>query len=214
MEGPAAVRSALGELRAGRPLLLRDGEGATTTGFLVVAAEATGAAEVNLLAREGRGLICLALSADRCDELGLALLPRRGRAAISKEFTVSIEARVGVTTGISAADRARTIAVACDPVADHEDLRTPGHVFPLRARPGGLRERAGEAEAAVELARLAGFHPAATICEVLDEDGRLAQGAELAAFERRHQLASVSFAALLSVSGQRAARSGRHPAAA
>ena len=202
--GPLAVPDACAELRAARMVLLRDGEGATASGYLLAAAEAVSAEEVNFMACEGRGLICLALSAERCAELGLERIPPRGLAEPSKEFTVSIEARDGVSTGISAADRARTIAVAADPASRPDDLRTPGHVFPLRARPGGLRERAGEAEAAVELLRLAGLRPAAVLCEVLDEDGRLARGAALERFQERHGIRSVAFPALLAASGREA----------
>jgi len=211
---PLAVPEACEELRASRMVLLRDGEGATASGYLLAAAETVGAEEVNFMACEGRGLICLALTAERCAELGLERIPPRGLAEPSKEFTVSIEAREGVSTGISAADRARTIAVAADPASGPDDLRTPGHVFPLRARPGGLRERAGEAEAAVELLRLAGLRPAAVLCEVLDEDGRLARGAALERFQERHRIRSVAFPALLAVSGREAALAGRLRSAA
>ena len=209
-----AVPEACAELRASRLVLLRDGEGATASGYLLAAAEAIGAEEVNFMACEGRGLICLALTPERCAELGLERIPPRGLAEPSKEFTVSIEAREGVSTGISAADRARTIAVAADPASGPDDLRTPGHVFPLRARPGGLRERAGEAEAAVELLRLAGLRPAAVLCEVLDEDGRLARGAALERFQERHRIRSVAFPALLAASGREAALAGRLRSAA
>jgi 3,4-dihydroxy 2-butanone 4-phosphate synthase / GTP cyclohydrolase II len=211
---PDAVAAALAELRGGATVLLRDGEGGGASGYLVCAAQAVAARQVNFMVREGRGLVCLALTAERCEELALARIPARGLAEPSKEFTVSIEAREGVTTGISAADRARTIAVACDPTSGPDDLRTPGHVFPLRARPGGLRERAGEAEAAVELMRLAGLRPAAVLCEVLGDDGHLARGVELARFEARHDLRSLSFPALLATSGREAARAGRFSAAA
>jgi 3,4-dihydroxy 2-butanone 4-phosphate synthase/GTP cyclohydrolase II len=211
---PAAVEGALAALRAGETVVLRDGEGAGASGYLLSAAQSVGAEDVNFMAREGRGLVCVALTAERCAELGLERIPPRGLAEPSKEFTVSIEAREGVSTGISAADRARTIAVACDPRSGPDDLRTPGHVFPLRARPGGLRERAGEAEAAVELLALAGLRPAAVLCEVLGEDGHLARGDELALFEHRHGIRSLSFPVLLAASGREAARSGRLRAAA
>jgi 3,4-dihydroxy 2-butanone 4-phosphate synthase/GTP cyclohydrolase II len=182
----------------GEIVVIRDGEGPAASGYLVAAAEAASAETINFMAREGRGLICLALTAERCEELGLEQIPPRGVAVPSKEFTVSIEAREGVTTGISAADRARTIAVAVDPACGADDVCSPGHVFPLRARPGGLRERAGEAEAAVALARLSGRRPAAVLCEILGEDGRLARGAELRRYCERHRLRSVSIAELAS----------------
>jgi 3,4-dihydroxy 2-butanone 4-phosphate synthase/GTP cyclohydrolase II len=216
MDGPALanVAEVLAELRDGATVLLREGYGGDASGYLVCAAQAAGAPEVNFMAREGRGVICLALTAERCEELALERIPVRGLAEPTKEFTVSIEAREGVTTGISAADRARTIAVASDPRSGPDDLRTPGHVFPLRARPRGLRERAGEAEAAIELVRLAGRHPAAVLCAVLGEEGHLARGPELASFEARHRLRSLSFAALLAASASEAAQAGRLPSAA
>jgi 3,4-dihydroxy 2-butanone 4-phosphate synthase/GTP cyclohydrolase II len=211
---PDSVAAALAGLRGGATVLLRDGEGGGASGYLVCAAQAVGAGQVNFMAREGRGLICLALTAERCEELALERIPARGLAEPSKEFTVSIEAREGVTTGISAGDRARTIAVACDPTSGPDDLRAPGHVFPLRARPGGLRERAGEAEAAVELMQLAGLRPAAVLCEVLGEDGHMARGVELDQFEARHGIRSLSYPALLVASGREAAHAGRFGAAA
>jgi 3,4-dihydroxy 2-butanone 4-phosphate synthase/GTP cyclohydrolase II len=192
-----ACSDALAALGAGAMVVLRGDDGPAASGFLVVAAEAASAEAINFMAREGRGLICLALTPERCEELGLELIPARGVEAPSKEFTVSIEADEGVTTGISASDRARTIAVAIDPACGSTEICSPGHVFPLRARPGGLLERPGEAEAAVALARLADLQPAAVLCEILGEDGRLARGQVLRRYCERYGLQSVSIPELL-----------------
>ena len=194
-----SLGDALAALEAGAMVVLRGDERPAAPGYLVVAAQAATPEAINFMAREGRGLICLALTPERCEELGLGLIPARGLAAPSKEFTVTIEACDGVTTGISAADRARTIAVAIDPANGPADVCSPGHVFPLRARPGGLLERAGEAEGALTLARLADVQPAAVLCEILGEDGRLARGTDLIRYCERHRLQSVSIPELLAL---------------
>ncbi len=175
------VDEVLDDLRAGRmALLVSDGPSALRGDLLVAAAHADAAA-VNVLATDARGLVSLALTPERCLELGLRPMTPRNVDGEATPFTLSVEARTGVTTGISAADRARTIAVAIDPGARSRDLVTPGHMFPLQARPGGTLERPGRAEAAVDLARLAGLVPAGVLCEVLDEDGELAGPQALAA---------------------------------
>jgi 3,4-dihydroxy 2-butanone 4-phosphate synthase/GTP cyclohydrolase II len=149
------------------------------------------------MAKEGRGLICLALTPDRCDELGLDLMAAKNESPFETAFTVSIEARDGVTTGISAADRARTIQVAIDPNASPRDLVQPGHIFPLKAKPGGVLERTGQTEAAVDLARIAGLNPAGVICEVMNDDGTMARVADLEHYTARHELKMITVADLI-----------------
>jgi 3,4-dihydroxy 2-butanone 4-phosphate synthase/GTP cyclohydrolase II len=149
------------------------------------------------MAKEGRGLICLALTPERCDELGLDLMAAKNESAFETAFTVSIEARDGVTTGISAHDRARTIQVAIDPETAPRDLVQPGHVFPLKARDGGVLERVGQTEAAVDLARLAGLNPAGVICEIMNDDGTMARVDDLIGYCERHRLKMVTVADLV-----------------
>jgi 3,4-dihydroxy 2-butanone 4-phosphate synthase / GTP cyclohydrolase II len=194
---PASPTEAFEELRAGRLVVVADDDDAAY-GYLVVAAEFATAETVNFMAREGRGLICLALTPKRCEELELDLIPARNESVHAKDFTASIEAREGVTTGISAADRARTIAVAIDTGRGARDIVQPGHVFPLRAREGGVLARAAVTEAAVDLAQLAGLNPAAAVCEVMDEDGEYAAGAALVDFCERHELRLTTIADLIS----------------
>jgi 3,4-dihydroxy-2-butanone 4-phosphate synthase len=193
----ARVAAVAEDLRAGRMVLLSGGVGREDEASLVLAAEFTSAEAINFMAKEARGLICLALTAERCDELGLEPISRPGGGDAESGFMVSIESREGVTTGISAHDRSRTIRTAVDPSQGPMDLVQPGHVMPLRARPGGIFERAGQAEAAVDLARLAGIEPAAIVCTVLDEDGATATGAGLLAYAQRHDLNTVSVDDLL-----------------
>ncbi len=190
-----SIAAAVQELGRGRMVVLED----DSCAHLAVGAEFATAEQVNFMAKEGRGIICLALTSRRCEELGLELIPARfmADAAEPKAFTVSIEAKEGITTGISAADRARTIAVAVDPTSSEEDIVAPGHVFPLQARPGGVLERAGEAESAVDLARLADVTPAVALCTIIADSGDPATGSELAAFCRRHGLVQVSIKELL-----------------
>ncbi len=171
-----------------------DGDG---EGSLVIAASHADAAAINFMAREARGLICLALTDERCKALGLELMVPNSRARHGMGFTLSIEARSGVSTGISAADRARTIAVAVDPASTAVDLVQPGHVFPLRAQPGGVMQRAGHVEAGCDLARLAGLMPAAVLVGILDEDGEPARGDALRNFAERHGLRIGSVADLI-----------------
>jgi 3,4-dihydroxy-2-butanone 4-phosphate synthase len=185
------VALAIDELAAGRMVLLRDDCERRGEGDLLIAAEFADAAAVNFMATEARGLVCLALSTERCAELGLEQIGNRGnQSSLGDSAMVSIEAREGVTTGISAADRARTIAAAVDPASGPADLVQPGHVFPLRARPGGILERAGRTEAAVELVEVAGLtRGGGVLCQVMRDDGHMATGEDLEEFAVRHGLA-------------------------
>ncbi|MBN2311752.1 MAG: bifunctional 3,4-dihydroxy-2-butanone-4-phosphate synthase/GTP cyclohydrolase II [Candidatus Hydrogenedentes bacterium] len=191
------VSEALDELRAGRMIILVDDEDRENEGDLVVAAEHVTPEAINFMATHGRGLVCLALTPERIDELGLPPMTTDNRSRFGTAFHVSIEAAQGVTTGISAFDRARTIQVAIDPAASTRDLVQPGHVFPLRAREGGVLVRAGQTEGSVDLARLAGLNPAAVICEVMSEDGSMARLPELEKLAKRHNLRIVSVASII-----------------
>jgi 3,4-dihydroxy-2-butanone 4-phosphate synthase len=186
----SGVEAALADLAAGRMVVLFDDRG-RGEGDVLIAAEHAGAEAINFLAKEARGLICLALTAERSAELELAPIGTRGNFRLGDASMVSIEARDGVTTGISAADRARTIEIAIDPASGAEDLVQPGHVFPLRARPGGVLEREGRVEAAVDLATAAGLRPAAVLCQMMRDDGHMAHDEDLERFAERHGLASV-----------------------
>src|SRR3989454_259344 len=164
------IEEALEEIRAGRIIVLMDDEDRENEGDLCVAAERVTAEHVNFMATHGRGLVCLALGEEQCDQLGLAMMVTENRAPLGTAFTVSIDARHGIGRGISAVDRATTIRTAIRPDATPADIVSPGHVFPLRARRGGVLVRAGQTEGAVDLARLAGFSPAGVICEILRDD--------------------------------------------
>ncbi len=183
--------------RAGQMFILMDDEGRENEGDLVLPASFATPAAINFMARFGRGLICLALTKDRIDQLGLPLMAQHNRSRHETAFTVSIEARDGITTGISAADRAQTIAVAIDPTAPRDAIVTPGHVFPLVARDGGVLVRAGHTEAAVDIARLAGLPPAGVICEIMNDDGTMARRADLVAFAQYHGLRIGTIADLI-----------------
>jgi 3,4-dihydroxy 2-butanone 4-phosphate synthase/GTP cyclohydrolase II len=180
------IEDAIEEIRAGRMVVVCDSPDRENEGDLTMAADHVTADAVNFMATHGRGLICLTLTPDRCDELGLRLMVSHNQTPYETAFTVSIEAREGIDTGISAADRARTIQVAADPALGARDIIQPGHVFPLRARPGGVLERTGQTEASVDLARLAGCTPAGVICEVMNDDGTMARVPDLVGFCRRH----------------------------
>ena len=193
----SSISGALEDLRQGRMVVVCDDEDRENEGDLTLAAQFATPDAINFMAKEGRGLICLALTEKRCDQLGLSLMAAHNESKFETAFTVSIEARDGVTTGISAADRARTIQVAIDPEASPRDLVQPGHVFPLRAKPGGVLERTGQTEAAVDLCRLAGLNPAGVICEVMNDDGTMARVPDLAEFCRRHQLKMITVADLI-----------------
>jgi len=191
------IDDAIADIRHGRTVIVCDGEDRENEGDLVMAAQFATPESVNFMAKEARGLICLALSAERCDELGLRPMTRRNQSLHETAFTVSIEARHGVTTGISAYDRAHTIKTAIDPASTAEDIVHPGHIFPLRARRGGVLERSGHTEAAVDLACLAGLSPAGVICEILNEDGTMARVGDLIPYAARHGLRMVTVAQLI-----------------
>ena len=183
--GPEEI---INEARNGRMFILVDDEGRENEGDLVIPAQMATPDAVNFMARHGRGLICLALTKERADTLGLEPMARTNRSRLETAFTVSIEARDGITTGISAADRARTIAVAIDATYGPDAIVSPGHVFPLIARPGGVLVRAGHTEAAVDVSRLAGLNPSGVICEIMSEDGSMARLEDLMDFARAHGL--------------------------
>jgi 3,4-dihydroxy 2-butanone 4-phosphate synthase/GTP cyclohydrolase II len=184
----ASIEAIIEEAKNGRMFILVDDEDRENEGDLVIPAQMATPAAINFMAREGRGLICLALPRARIAALGLDLMSRDNRSQYETAFTVSIEARHGVTTGISAPDRARTIATAIDARNGADALVTPGHVFPLVARDGGVLVRAGHTEAAVDIARLAGLNPAGVICEIMNDDGTMARMDDLVAYAGRHQL--------------------------
>ena len=185
------------EARNGRMFILVDDEGRENEGDLVVPAQMATPDAINFMARNGRGLICLAMTRERVAALGLPLMARKNESRHETAFTVSIEARDGVTTGISAPDRARTIAVAIDPTTGENDIVCPGHVFPLVARDGGVLVRTGHTEAAVDLARLAGLNPAGVVCEIMNDDGTMARRDDLIAFAQRHGLKIATIADLI-----------------
>ncbi len=193
----SSVDDILGDARQGKMIILVDDEERENEGDLVVPAEKATSEAINFMAMHGRGLVCLALTGARVDELGLSMMARENLSRHNTAFTVSIEAREGVTTGISAADRARTIAVAIDPTKGRDDIATPGHVFPVRARDGGVLIRAGHTEAAVDIARLAGFAPAGVMCEIMKEDGSMARAPDLLAFAQQHGLKIATIADLI-----------------
>ncbi|MEO0623919.1 MAG: 3,4-dihydroxy-2-butanone-4-phosphate synthase [Pseudomonadota bacterium] len=184
----STVAEIIEEARNGRMVILVDHEDRENEGDLVIPAQMATPDAITFMATHGRGLICLAMEGQSLDRLGLPMMAQANQSRHETAFTVSIEAREGVTTGISSADRARTIAVAIDPTATATDIATPGHVFPLRARDGGVLVRAGHTEAAVDLARLSGLNPAGVICEIMKDDGTMARLPDLIAFAQRHAL--------------------------
>ncbi len=184
----SSVEEIIEDARNGRMFILVDHEDRENEGDLVIPAEKCDAAAVNFMATHGRGLICLTLAGERIDQLGLPLMASKNSSRHETAFTVSIEAREGVETGISAKDRARTIAVAIDDKAGPQDIATPGHIFPLRARDGGVLVRAGHTEAATDVARLAGLKPAGVICEIMNDDGTMARLPDLVSFAQKHGL--------------------------
>ncbi len=191
------IDEALAEIRAGRMIILMDDEDRENEGDLCVAAERVTPEHVNFMATHGRGLICLSLTDGRCQQLGLGMMVSENRAPLGTAFTVSIDARQGIGRGISAIDRATTIRAAVRPEAGPGDITTPGHVFPLRARRGGVLVRTGQTEGAVDLARLAGCAPAGVICEIMREDGSMARLPDLEAFAARHGLKIATIADLI-----------------
>ena len=184
----SSVEEIIEDARNGRMFILVDHEDRENEGDLVIPAQMCTPAAINFMAMHGRGLICLALPGHRIDALGLPLMSPKNSSRHETAFTLSIEAREGVTTGISAADRARTVSVAIDPTKGASDIATPGHVFPLRAREGGVLVRAGHTEAAVDVARLAGLNPSGVICEIMNDDGSMARLPDLIAFAQKHGL--------------------------
>jgi 3,4-dihydroxy 2-butanone 4-phosphate synthase/GTP cyclohydrolase II len=193
------IEQAIEDIREGRLVLVADDEDRESEGDLVGAAEQVTPDMVNFMATHGRGLICLTLTSERCQALGLPQMAEESSDAYETAFTVSVDAakRFGVTTGISAADRAKTVQVAIDPATVPSDLRRPGHVFPLRGRPGGVLQRVGHTEASVDLARLAGLYPAGVICEVLADDGTMMRRPQLEQFATKHDLTFVTVAQLV-----------------
>ena len=191
------VELALNALRRGQMIVLLDDEDRENEGDLILAAEFATTETINFMARFGRGLICLAMAGSEIDRLGLPPMVARNQGRRSTAFTVSIEAREGVTTGISAADRARTIQVACDPESGPAHIASPGHIFPLRAADGGVLQRNGHTEGSVDLMRLAGLRPAAVICEIMRDDGEMMRRGETVEYVRRHNLPSLTMAQLV-----------------
>ena len=196
-EVKAAAEDIIEEARKGRMFILVDDEDRENEGDLVVPAQFATPDAINFMAKHARGLICLALTRERVEQLGLKLMAQNNGTRHQTAFTVSIEAREGVTTGISAADRARTVSVAIDPSCGPQDIVTPGHVFPLVAKDGGTLERTGHTEAAVDLARLAGLTPAGVICEIMNDDGTMARRNDLISFAQRHNLKIGTIADLI-----------------
>jgi 3,4-dihydroxy 2-butanone 4-phosphate synthase / GTP cyclohydrolase II len=193
----ATIEQAIEDIRSGRFVVVVDDEDRENEGDLTIAAQFATPEAINFMATHGRGLICLCLTDERCDALGLRPMTDRNEAPLGTAFTVSIEAREGVTTGISAHDRSRTIQVAIQPDAKPDDLVQPGHVFPLRAKPGGVLERMGQTEAAVDLARLAGLTAAGVVCEIMNDDGTMARVPDLIKYCERHGLSLVTVADLV-----------------
>src|SRR5215471_9557736 len=193
----ATIPEAIEEFRAGRMLVVVDDEDRENEGDLTMAAQFVSAEAINFMATHGRGLICLALAPERCDALHLPLISPMNTSRFGTAFCESVDAAEGVTTGISAADRSHTILTAMKPGCRPRDLARPGHVFPLRAREGGVLVRAGQTEAAVDLARLARLEPGGVICEVMNEDGTMARVPHLEKFCEKHGLKMISVASLI-----------------
>ncbi len=197
MSAFSTIDEALEDIRAGKMIIVVDDEDRENEGDLVMAAEFVTAEAINFMATQARGWICLALTPGRCEELGLELMTQKNEAPLETAFTVTIEAREGVTTGISAADRAQTIRVAVDPTKGKADIVVPGHVSPLKAKQGGVLERTGHTEASTDLARLAGLTPAGVICEIMNEDGTMARVPDLEPYAALHGLRMITIADLI-----------------
>ena len=193
----SSIEEIIEDARNGRMFILVDAEDRENEGDLIIPATFATPEAVNFMAKHGRGLICLAMTQERAHTLALDMMTRNNRESMGTAFTVSIEAKEGVTTGISAHDRARTIAVAIDPTKDHDDIVTPGHIFPLIAKEGGTLVRAGHTEAAVDISRMAGLFPAGVICEIMNDDGTMARLPELIAFAQLHNLKIGTIADLI-----------------
>ena len=193
----SSIEEVIEEAKAGRIFILVDDENRENEGDLCIPAENATPEAINFMAKYARGLICLAMQRSRVEQLGLPLMSRNNETRLETAFTVSIESREGVTTGISAHDRAKTISVAIDPKKSRDDIVSPGHVFPLVARDGGTLVRAGHTEAVVDIARLAGMNPAGVICEIMNDDGTMARMPDLIAFAKLHSLKIATIADLI-----------------
>src|SRR5215208_4415389 len=193
----STIEAALEDIRDGKMVVVCDAEDRENEGDLTLAAQFATPDAINFMAIHARGLICLALTGERCDDLGLDLMAAKNESAFQTAFTVSIEAREGITTGISAHDRAHTVQVAIDPATRPQDLVQPGHIFPLKAKVGGVLERTGQTEAAVDLARLAGLNPSGVICEIMNDDGTMARVPDLVPYCERHGLKMITVADLI-----------------
>ena len=191
------IEEAIEDIKKGKMVILIDDEDRENEGDLTIAAEKVTPAAINFMAKYGRGLICLSLTPEKVDALKLPMMADMNTSRFGTAFTISIEAKRGVTTGISAADRAKTIKTAINPKAKPEDIARPGHIFPLKAQPGGVLQRAGQTEGSVDLSRLAGLNPAGVICEIMNDDGTMARVPELAKFARKHELKMVTIKDLI-----------------
>jgi 3,4-dihydroxy 2-butanone 4-phosphate synthase/GTP cyclohydrolase II len=191
------IKEAIEDIKEGRMVILIDDEDRENEGDLTIAAEKITPEAINFMAKHGRGLICLSLTPERVDHLKLPMMADMNTSRFGTAFTISIEAKRGVTTGISAADRAKTIKTAISPKSGPDDIARPGHIFPLRAQPGGVLQRAGQTEGSVDLARLAGLSPAGVICEIMNDDGTMARVPQLAKFARKHGLKMVTIKDLI-----------------
>jgi 3,4-dihydroxy 2-butanone 4-phosphate synthase/GTP cyclohydrolase II len=196
-EGFAAIEAAIADIQRGRMILVVDDEDRENEGDLVMAADRATPEAVNFMAKHGRGLICVPMTGDRLDELRIEMMVADNTAPMGTAFTVTVDAKRGVSTGTSAYDRALTVRALVDPTTRPEDLARPGHILPLRSMPGGVLRRAGHTEAAVDLARLAGCYPAGVICEVMDEDGQMARLPELLSLADQHRLATITIKDLI-----------------
>ncbi|MAP29406.1 MAG: 3,4-dihydroxy-2-butanone-4-phosphate synthase [Pseudomonas sp.] len=192
-----SIEELIEDIRAGKMVILMDDEDRENEGDLIIAGEACQAEHINFMARYGRGLICMPMSPERCERLKLPLMVQRNGSGFGTKFTVSIEAAVGVSTGISAADRARTVQAAAAANAVAEDIVSPGHIFPLMAQPGGVLARAGHTEASCDLARMAGFGESAVICEIMNDDGSMSRRPELEEFAKQHNIKIGTIADLI-----------------
>ena len=193
----SSIESAIADFKAGKMLILVDDEDRENEGDLVIAAEFATPESINFMAKQGRGLICLSLTETQVDKLALPMMTRHNQSPLGTAFTISIEAREGVSTGISAKDRAKTVAAAINPNALPNDLVSPGHIFPLKAKPGGVLVRGGQTEGSVDLAKLAGLNPSAVICEIMNEDGSMARLPDLAVFAKQHDIKIISIESLI-----------------
>src|SRR5215472_7402240 len=192
-----SVESVVGDLRKGKMVIVVDDADRENEGDLIMAAQFATPEDVNFMAKHGRGLICVPTTSERLQQIGVERMVRQNRESFKTDFQVSVDAARGITTGISASDRAETIRIMADPTTVPEDLAQPGHVFPLRARPGGVLQRAGHTEAAVDLVRIAGCRPIGVICEIMSDDGSMARLPELLKFARLHRLKICTIADLI-----------------